>query len=320
MLYQSAGHGAYFYNEHRYHHYRSDNDGESDSDSNSNGLLSSSPPPPPPRNDDEPEPDHDHVFRPLWRAFFTPSPAVQAILDRERQALRLTTDQYVAVHIRSQYQNYNSDLQIRTMVRHAMNCASQLQLKQKLTHNPKHKNLKHLPLSAGGATDAGSTNITMDTTIYDDTAAEPEPEPIFVATDSSRAATAVAAYGKRRNAPYVRQRESTLAESDAASSSSASSSSSTSASASEPLHLDRGSAHLNRNASGWTTAQDPADYYDTFVDLYLLAGSRCITYHVGGYGRWANLLSSNITCEMNHLKNKCSWRAEPTMEDTDEVD
>jgi hypothetical protein len=245
MLYQSAGHGANFYNEHRYHQYKNNdrNDGSPPSD----------------------EPDHDHVLKPLWRAFFAPSPAVQSLLDRERQALHLTTDHYVAVHIRSQYQNYNSDLQIRTLVRHAMNCGSQLQQK--------------LPLVGAGA----------------DTA-----EPIFVATDSSRAATAVATYGKRRNANYFRQRESTLAESDASS-------------ASEPLHLDRGSAHLNRNASGWTTAQDPANYYDTFVDLYLLAGSRCITYHVGGYGRWANLLSSNLTCEMNHLKNKCSW-TEPTMD------
>jgi hypothetical protein len=248
MLYQSAGHGANFYNEHRYHHYKSDD---------SNGSP----------ND---EPDHDHVFKPLWKAFFTPSPAVQALLDREREALQLTTDHYVAVHIRSQYHNYLSDLQIRTLVRHAMNCGSQLQLK-----------LKQLSVDANNTPDSA--------------------EPIFVATDSSRAATAVAAYGKRRNAHYFRQRESTLAESDSASS------------ASEPLHLDRGSAHLNRNASVWTTAQDPADYYDTFVDLYLLAGSRCITYHVGGYGRWANLLSSNLTCEMNHLKNKCSW-TEPTMD------
>lgn len=245
MMYQSAGHGANFYNEHRYHHYKSN-----DINNPNNGNDIGSP------ND---EPDHDHVFAPLWKAFFTPSPAVQGLLDRERQALNLTTDHYVGVHIRSQYQNYNSDIQIRTLVRHALNCGSQLQL----------------PLIADN-----------------DTA-----EPIFVATDSSRAATAVAAYGKRRNVLF-RQRESTLAES---------------ASASEPLHLDRGSAHLNRNVSGWTTAQDPADYYDTFVDLYLLAGSRCITYHVGGYGRWANLLSSNLTCELNHLKNKCSW-TEPTMD------
>jgi hypothetical protein len=103
MLYQSAGHGANFYNEHRYHHYKKDDD------DSRNGLLP---------ND---EPDHDHVFKPLWRAFFTPSPAVQSLLDQERVKLQLTTDHYVAVHIRSQYHNYNSDLQIRTLVRHAMN-------------------------------------------------------------------------------------------------------------------------------------------------------------------------------------------------------
>jgi hypothetical protein len=234
MLYQSAGHGANFYNEHRYHHYKSDNT---------------------PTNDND-EPDHDHVFAPLWKAFFTPSPAVQSLLYEQRQALHLTTPNttYVAVHIRSQYHNYNGDIQLRTLVRNAMNCASELQRKS--------------------TTDAGTA------------------EPIFVATDSARAATAVAAYGKRRHVQFL-QREATLAES--------------AASASEPLHLDRGSAFLNHNSSAWTTAQDPADYYDTFVDLYLLAGSRCITYHVGGYGRWANLLSSNLTCELNHLKDRCSW-------------
>jgi hypothetical protein len=249
MLYQSAGHGAAFYNQHR---------------------LSP-----------ELEPDYDHVFRPCWQAFFTPSPAVQSHMDQQMEALHLQPNNYVAVHIRSQYHNYNGDISLRTLVRNAMNCASQLTV-----------------TATTGTTGTGTTGTTGTATTTTTGTTEPifvatdsTTEPIFVATDSARAAAAVSAYGARHYTHFL-QRDT--------------------ANSTTTLHLDRGSAYLSKNASAWTMAQNPADYYDTFVDLYLLAGSRCITYHVGGYGRWANLLSSNLTCELNHLKNKCSW-TEPTI-------
>ena len=75
-----------------------------------------------------------------------------------------------------------------------------------------------------------------------------------------------------------------------------------------PLHLDRGSTFLSKNASDWTQEADPAAYYDTFVDLYLLANARCIAYHLGNYGKWANLLSSDPSCSVNHFKKMCRWK------------
>ena len=59
-----------------------------------------------------------------------------------------------------------------------------------------------------------------------------------------------------------------------------------------------------------------SDFYDTFVDLYLLAMGRCHTWGVGGYGSWAaaiapkeqnpsNLRSDDICPRIIHSKQKC---------------
>jgi hypothetical protein len=59
----------------------------------------------------------------------------------------------------------------------------------------------------------------------------------------------------------------------------------------EPLHLDK--------AQHWQK-RTPSEYYDTFVDLYVLAMAKCVTYGVGGYGRWASYMSFNSTCAIRH--------------------
>jgi hypothetical protein len=78
----------------------------------------------------------------------------------------------------------------------------------------------------------------------------------------------------------------------------------------QPLHLDRGRDFL-RKSDDWRD-RPAADFYDTFVDLYLLAGSRCTTYGVGSYGSWANLLSHNRTCSLNHRNTVCTTTTGPT--------
>lgn len=70
-----------------------------------------------------------------------------------------------------------------------------------------------------------------------------------------------------------------------------------------PLHLDRTKDWSKRPAS---------DYYDTFVDLYLLALAGCVTYNKGGFGHWGLLIGGNITCSIEQdakakLRKKCSW-------------
>lgn len=65
-----------------------------------------------------------------------------------------------------------------------------------------------------------------------------------------------------------------------------------------PLHLDRGSNFVSSspNASNWMEFP-AADYYDIFVDLYLLSQGRCVAHGVGGYGHWASHMALNGTCE-----------------------
>ena len=70
-----------------------------------------------------------------------------------------------------------------------------------------------------------------------------------------------------------------------------------------PLHLDRAKYWERRPAS---------DYYDTFVDLYLLALAGCVTYNKGGFGHWGLLIGGNITCTIEQdaktkLRKKCEW-------------
>jgi hypothetical protein len=59
----------------------------------------------------------------------------------------------------------------------------------------------------------------------------------------------------------------------------------------EPLHLDK--------AQDWQK-RTPSEYYDTFVDLYLLAMAKCVTFGIGGFGRWASYMSFNSTCAIRH--------------------
>jgi hypothetical protein len=71
----------------------------------------------------------------------------------------------------------------------------------------------------------------------------------------------------------------------------------------EPLHLDKASNWSDRNAS---------EFYDVFVDLYLISLSRCVTYNIGGFGEWALWMSRYSSCAVRHGKDRhpvlpCNW-------------
>jgi len=70
----------------------------------------------------------------------------------------------------------------------------------------------------------------------------------------------------------------------------------------QPLHLDK-TTHSARTL--------PSDFYDTFVDLYFLAMSRCVTYNMGGFGTWALLISpyANRNDSNNNNNNKSNTSA-----------
>ena len=71
----------------------------------------------------------------------------------------------------------------------------------------------------------------------------------------------------------------------------------------EPLHLEKAN-HSNRA---------PSEYFDTFVDLYMLGNSNCLAYNVGGFGTWGLLLGYNSSCGFKHSGHhpenytKCLW-------------
>jgi len=111
--------------------------------------------------------------------------------------------------------------------------------------------------------------------------------PIFVASDSATTVRFAIQYGTKIGARVVGR-----------------------ANATEPLHLDRGREFLRQGASvgpmqDWQH-HSPSRYYDTFADLYLLAGSACLSHGVGGYGRWATLIGPSGRCSNNHVRTKCT--------------
>ena len=71
-----------------------------------------------------------------------------------------------------------------------------------------------------------------------------------------------------------------------------------------PIHFDRDPDWRSRQAS---------DYDDTFVDLFMLGQSRCVTHSNGGYGSFGSLLSYDASCNIRYFKGRniqfqqCSW-------------
>jgi hypothetical protein len=76
-----------------------------------------------------------------------------------------------------------------------------------------------------------------------------------------------------------------------------------------PLHIDKVRDHLNL---------PPSDFYDTFVDLYILAQADCVTYNKGGYGIFGLLIGRNRTCGVRQdaidrprIFKPCVWVDDP---------
>jgi hypothetical protein len=95
--------------------------------------------------------------------------------------------------------------------------------------------------------------------------------PFFFASDHTFSTRAALDYGAQRNVSvYTRKHES------------------------QPLHVDK-APNL--------TQRQPKEFYDTFVDLYLMGMSKCLTYNRGGFGHWALLIGYDASC---FLKQKTS--------------
>jgi len=122
--------------------------------------------------------------------------------------------------------------------------------------------------------------------------------PVYFASDTSFAVASAQAYGNLHSLPIV----SLGFEHDFGISNSTASAHQTS----NPIHLDKDPDWKNRPASA---------YDSTFLDLYMLALSRCVAFSNGGYGTFGSLLSYESKCKMRFFKGrkkikKCIWMNE----------
>jgi hypothetical protein len=81
---------------------------------------------------------------------------------------------------------------------------------------------------------------------------------------------------------------------------------------SEPYHLDRAGSFFNQRKFIPVWNEDASKYYDTFVDLYLLAYGKCLAHGRGGYGPLASSISpfGGGTCKMTFFgrEEPCEWQ------------
>jgi hypothetical protein len=186
--------------------------------------------------DPDRDPDFWTSYGSIWNAVFTPSPGVQAAIDKTKRDLGIELGNYNGIHVRARYAKDEVNNRVE---RYALQC------------------LLSLP-------NATKTNA-----------------PVFIAADSSQTIREAVAHGKSQNMTVVGRVNAT-----------------------EPLHLDRGSAFLEYGGKDWQN-HAPSEFYDTFVDLYILAGSTCILHGDGGYGSWATLMGASRTCSVDYKRNVC---------------
>ena len=104
--------------------------------------------------------------------------------------------------------------------------------------------------------------------------------PFLVASDLLDALKEATAYGRERNVTVV-----------------------TPPYTHEPLHVGLHNESLQPTV--------PSDFYTAFVDIYLLAQSRCVAVGPGGYGYWAQVLGHDHACWIRHSGERsktCEWR------------
>lgn len=110
--------------------------------------------------------------------------------------------------------------------------------------------------------------------------------PVFLASDTGFASTVAGAYGEFKHAHIVSHMSNP----------------------NPPLHLDKSEEGVKRPSS---------DYYDTFIDLYILAFGGCVAYNKGGFGNWGLLIGGNTSCgwKMKRgkqgIQNPCNWTHVP---------
>lgn len=96
--------------------------------------------------------------------------------------------------------------------------------------------------------------------------------PVYFASDSDQAVRHAIYYGKKHSVHVVTQPEVDHSENS--------------------LHLDKTKNWKERHAS---------DFFGIFIDLYLMSLGKCVAYGIGGFGKFASLISSSPMCSVVHM-------------------
>ena len=109
--------------------------------------------------------------------------------------------------------------------------------------------------------------------------------PIYFASDAIRATNIAIDYGREHKATVVARNLTDVP---------------------DPLHLDKDTEYFAKNPEKPMLTR-ASDYYDIWMDLYMLAGAQCVSYGKGGFGKWAALISSGTDCHIRHFDTECQW-------------
>lgn len=112
--------------------------------------------------------------------------------------------------------------------------------------------------------------------------------PFLFASDHSYSTEAAIAYGKEKSTKVVSRKHEQM-----------------------PLHFDKDVEN-----------RQPYEFYDTFVDLYLMGMGKCVTFNRGGFGTWALLIGYDSACKQSQKTSssgigvRCNW-TEPSVPSND---
>ncbi|KAL7579162.1 hypothetical protein ACA910_011336 [Epithemia clementina (nom. ined.)] len=244
------------------------------------------------------DPRHDYklvdAYAHIWHAVVRPSPPVQQRIQQRMQEWQLlsplTSDQrnrhyhYHAIHIRSQYTSQLSTELLRDITSNSLHCLQRIV-----------------------ATAEQREHTSNNTVVWGLMNRHRAPTPIFVASDGSSTLPMVTQLAVERNMPVRIVPTITTTNTTTTT---------TTNTTTKPVHLDRGLEFLVNpsNPKQQNNILSPEQYYDIFVDLYIMARAKCLVTGLGFFGRLANWLSDDSSCHFNTaqgvtepLARKCPW-------------
>ena len=205
------------------------------------------------------------MFHDCWQALFRPIPPIQAQIDAKLQQLNLHPGGYVSVHIRAKYLEDHS--RATDFIQNAVQCGHQLRRDQPIFVASDSTDVLKEALCFYEQQQKDNNNNNQIAMRGADTTMASNQFPRFVVS-------------RHGNCSRARRRDFQV---------------------SDPLHFDNGADFFCTSCADQHVAR-PEDYYDTFVELYLLASGGCVAAGRGGYGVWASRISSNASCLSFHAE------------------